>query len=195
MALNDYADAVIDAVERPERPIPSGRVPRATALRVAAGLTAAGLGLAAAASGKRALTASVPLACLVWAYDLAAKSTSAGPAAMAGTRALNVLTGAVIAGEPGRAAVPAVLMGAHTYTVTALSTHEVSGANSRARSDVGRDRRDRGRRGVAGQGARRTTCRRAQRPRLLAGRARPAAKRRARPRLVAGGVVMFAQLC
>lgn len=131
MALNDYADAVIDAVERPERPIPSGRVPRATALRVAAGLTAAGLGLAVAASGKRALTASVPLACLVWAYDLAAKSTSAGPAAMAGTRALNVLTGAVIAGEPGRAAIPAVLMGAHTYTVTALSTHEVSGANSR----------------------------------------------------------------
>ncbi|MEU3784888.1 SCO3242 family prenyltransferase [Streptomyces sp900129855] len=127
MALNDYADATVDAVERPERPIPSGRVARSTALATACGLTAAGLGLAALAGGRRALGVTLPLTGLVWAYDLRLKSTAAGPAAMAGARALNVLAGA----DPGRrsAAVPAALLvGAHTYTVTALSRHEVSGA-------------------------------------------------------------------
>lgn len=127
MALNDYADATIDAVERPQRPIPSGRVARRTALATACGLTAAGLGLAALTGGRRALTVAVPLTGLVWAYDLGLKSTPAGPAAMAGARALNVLSGAA----PGHraAALPAALLtGAHIYTVTALSRHEVSGA-------------------------------------------------------------------
>jgi 4-hydroxybenzoate polyprenyltransferase len=127
MALNDYADATVDAVERPQRPIPSGRVARRTAFATACGLTAAGLGLAALTGGRRALGVAVPLTGLVWAYDLGLKSTPAGPAAMAGARALNVLAGA----EPGRrvAALPAALLtGAHIYTVTALSRHEVSGA-------------------------------------------------------------------
>jgi len=41
MALNDYADRDVDAVERPGRPIPSGRVTPGFALGLAAGLTAA----------------------------------------------------------------------------------------------------------------------------------------------------------
>lgn len=127
MALNDYADAAVDAVERPDRPIPSGRVPRRTALRVAVALTAIGLGLAAAAGGRRALATTVPLACLVWAYDLGLKSTPAGPAAMAGTRVLDVLTGAVTAGDPARGVLPALLVGVHTYTLSLLSRHEISG--------------------------------------------------------------------
>ncbi|MET8976994.1 SCO3242 family prenyltransferase [Streptomyces sp. NPDC004539] len=127
MALNDYADATVDAVERPERPIPSGRIPRRTALTTACALTATGLGLAALAGGRHALRTALPLTAAVWAYDLALKSTPAGPAAMASARALNVLSGAA----PGRtaAALPAALLvGAHTYTVTALSRHEVTGA-------------------------------------------------------------------
>ncbi|WP_433790072.1 UbiA family prenyltransferase [Actinoplanes sp. CA-252034] len=51
MAANDWADRHIDAVERPGRPIPSGRVRPGTALGIAAGLTGAGLALAAAAGG------------------------------------------------------------------------------------------------------------------------------------------------
>jgi 4-hydroxybenzoate polyprenyltransferase len=39
MAANDWADRELDAKERPERPIPSGRVSPGTALRVAAGLS------------------------------------------------------------------------------------------------------------------------------------------------------------
>ncbi|MCX5337379.1 MULTISPECIES: SCO3242 family prenyltransferase [unclassified Streptomyces] len=127
MALNDYADATVDAVERPQRPVPSGRVERRTALATACALTAAGLGLAALTGGRRALGVALPLTGLVWAYDLGLKSTPAGPAAMAGARTLNVLAGA----QPGHraSALPAALLvGAHTYTVTALSRHEVSGA-------------------------------------------------------------------
>ncbi|MFF3328211.1 SCO3242 family prenyltransferase [Streptomyces sp. NPDC002888] len=138
MALNDYADATVDAVERPERPVPSGRVPRRTALAVASGLTAAGLGLAAVAGGRRGLLGALPLAGLVWAYDLGLKSTAAGPAAMAGARALNVLSGALTtdtadagAAAARRAAGAAALVGTHTYTLTALSRHEISGAPAR----------------------------------------------------------------
>ncbi|MFK0111922.1 SCO3242 family prenyltransferase [Streptomyces sp. NPDC091217] len=136
MALNDYADATVDAVERPERPVPSGRVPRRTALAVAGGLTAAGLGLAAVAGGRRSLLGAFPLAGLVWAYDLKLKSTPAGAVAMAGARTLDVLAGALIPG-PGtvstaealrRSAVPAALVGIHTGTLMALSRHEISGA-------------------------------------------------------------------
>ncbi|MEE3918113.1 UbiA family prenyltransferase [Micromonospora sp. BRA006-A] len=51
MAANDWADRRLDAVERPERPIPSGRVRPSVALGVASGLTAAGLAVATAAGG------------------------------------------------------------------------------------------------------------------------------------------------
>jgi 4-hydroxybenzoate polyprenyltransferase len=128
MALNDYADATVDAVERPQRPVPSGRVPRRAALGIACGLTAAGLGLAAASGGRRSLAVALPLTGLVWAYDLKLKSTPAGPAAMAGARALDVLAGAAAVGPVRRGVVPAALIGLHTYTLTALSRHEISGA-------------------------------------------------------------------
>ncbi|MFE9646060.1 SCO3242 family prenyltransferase [Streptomyces sp. NPDC006365] len=134
MALNDYADATVDAVERPQRPVPSGRVPRRTALSLACGLTAAGLGLAAISGGRRGLGVALPLTGLVWAYDLKLKSTKAGPTAMAGARALDVLAGAVAAGggkSGRRGLVPAALVGLHTYTLTALSRHEISGAPAR----------------------------------------------------------------
>ncbi|MFF0731565.1 SCO3242 family prenyltransferase [Streptomyces chartreusis] len=136
MALNDYADAAVDGVERPDRPVPSGRVPRRAALAVAGGLTAAGLGLAAVAGGRRSVCAALPLAGLVWAYDLKLKSTAAGGFAMAGARMLDVLAGAVVPGVGAasvgtalrRAAVPAVVVGAHTGTLMALSRYEIGGA-------------------------------------------------------------------
>ena len=127
MALNDYADRELDAVERPERPIPSGRITPGFALGMAAGLTAAGLGLAGLSGGTRALAVALPLAATVWAYDLKLKSTPLGPAAMAAARTLDVLMGAG-SGRLRAATVPALTVGLHTYTVTALSRHEVSGA-------------------------------------------------------------------
>ena len=46
MALNDVADAEVDAAERPTRPIPSGRVRKGQAAGVTIFLVLAGLGLA-----------------------------------------------------------------------------------------------------------------------------------------------------
>jgi 4-hydroxybenzoate polyprenyltransferase len=127
MAANDWADRELDAKERPERPIPSGRISPATAFAVAAGLTAAGVAIAGLAGGRRALAVAAPLAGAVWAYDLKLKHTPAGPAAMAACRGLDVLLGAG-AGRLRRALWPAAVVAAHTYTVTALSRAEVDGA-------------------------------------------------------------------
>jgi 4-hydroxybenzoate polyprenyltransferase len=127
MAANDWADRELDATERPERPIPSGRVTPAAAFGVAAGLTAAGVAVAGLTGGRKALALAVPLAGAVWAYDLVLKNTPAGPAAMAACRALDVLMGAA-GGNVRRAALPAATVFAHTYTVTALSRAEVDGA-------------------------------------------------------------------
>lgn len=124
MALNDYADRKTDAAERPGRPIPSGRVSPRFALRLAAGLTVAGLGLAYAAGGRRSLGVALPLAATVWAYDLAVKKTSWGPVAMAGCRSLDVLMGATDI----RKSLPAVgVIGGHTFLITTVSRKEAQG--------------------------------------------------------------------
>ncbi|MCB7136311.1 SCO3242 family prenyltransferase [Cellulosimicrobium marinum] len=129
MALNDYADRHLDAVERPERPIPSGRVSEQRALQVATGLTAAGLGLAAAGGGRRALVVAVPLAACVWTYDTVAKDSVAGPVVMAACRGLDVLLGAGVGHL--RAALPAATaLAVHTGGVTALSRGEVHGTTT-----------------------------------------------------------------
>ncbi|MFJ4707668.1 SCO3242 family prenyltransferase [Streptomyces anulatus] len=149
MALNDWADRDEDAVDRPHRPIPSGRVSPAAALGAAGALTAAGLALAARA-GRPALTVATGLAATVWAYDLHLKHTKAGPAAMAAARSLDLLLGATAtatgvrapgggsspdnvaaAAHRGLPALPAALvLGAHTYGVTAVSRHETQGGST-----------------------------------------------------------------
>ncbi|MFD6476960.1 SCO3242 family prenyltransferase [Streptomyces anulatus] len=153
MALNDWADRDEDAVDRPHRPIPSGRISPAAALGAAGVLTAAGLALAARA-GRPALTVATGLAATVWAYDLHLKHTKAGPAAMAAARSLDLLLGATATATGIRApsgtgapdnvaaaahrglpaclpALPAALvLGAHTYGVTAVSRHETQGGST-----------------------------------------------------------------
>ncbi|MFF8378644.1 SCO3242 family prenyltransferase [Streptomyces sp. NPDC015661] len=99
MALNDWADRHEDALERPHRPLPSGRIPPAAALAASAALTLAGLGLASRA-GRPALATATALATTVWAYDLGLKHTPAGPATMATARALDLLLGALASTTP-----------------------------------------------------------------------------------------------
>lgn len=128
MALNDWSDRTVDAVERPERPIPSGRVTPAAALGVAVGLGAAGIAASALIGGRAALRVSLPLAALVCAYDTVAKDSPAGPLVMASTRGLDVLLGAATA--PRDALAPAGAMAAHTVGLTALSRGEVHGSST-----------------------------------------------------------------
>ncbi|PRZ02491.1 4-hydroxybenzoate polyprenyltransferase [Isoptericola sp. CG 20/1183] len=123
MALNDWSDRELDAVERPERPVPSGRVAPNEALGTAAALTGVGLAFAAVA-GRRPLAVGTALAAAVWTYDLVAKPTAAGPVVMASTRFLDVLMGA---GGRRAALAPAAALGVHTLAVTAVSRGEVHG--------------------------------------------------------------------
>ena len=125
MALNDYADRETDAVERPERPIPSGRIEPVVAFRVGVAATAAGVGVGAM-GGRRSLSVVIPLAATVWSYDLALKSTPLGPLTMALARSLDVLLGA--SPRDVRSAVPAAgVVGAHTVLVSIVSRSEVHG--------------------------------------------------------------------
>jgi 4-hydroxybenzoate polyprenyltransferase len=126
MAFNDWCDRAVDAVERPERPIPSGRVSPATALAAAAGLAAAGVAVSGAVGGRRALAVSLPLAGLIGAYDGVAKDSRLGPLVMASTRSLDVLLGAYAG--PTQAWAPALAMGSHTVGLTTLSRGEVHGS-------------------------------------------------------------------
>ncbi|GMA32977.1 hypothetical protein GCM10025875_29690 [Litorihabitans aurantiacus] len=125
MALNDYSDRELDAVERPERPIPSGRVTPGQALGLAGGLTGAGL-LLATGLGRRGFGVALAVAAAAWGYDLLAKQTPAGPLVMGAARGLDVMLGAC----GHRAALPAALAtGAHTVAVTALARGEVNGSD------------------------------------------------------------------
>ena len=133
MALNDWADRDLDAVERPERPLPSGRIRPGQALTAAATLTVAAVGLAGAASGRRGAGVAALLGAAVWTYDLVGKPTGWAPASMAVTRSLDVLLGATGGADRGTGRSPAVLpalaVGLHTLAVTDLSRGEVHGAD------------------------------------------------------------------
>nr|WP_236711749.1 UbiA family prenyltransferase [Streptomyces azureus] len=129
MALNDWADREVDAVERPHRPLPSGRIRPAAALTAACVLTGAGLALAARA-GRPALAVAAPLAATVWAYDLTLKHTPAGPVAMGAARGLDLVLGAAATTGRIRQAVPsAALLGTHTLAVTTVSRQEARGGS------------------------------------------------------------------
>ena len=126
MALNDYADRKLDAVERPERPIPSGRIAPRRALGIAAACMAVGLGLAATGGGRRALTVAVPLVGAIVAYNTVFKDTAIGPVSMAACRGLDVMMGA---GGSRAAAPAAAAVALHTAGVTAQSRGEVHGGS------------------------------------------------------------------
>jgi 4-hydroxybenzoate polyprenyltransferase len=110
MVWNDYFDVEQDRRERPERPIPSGRVSRGEAGRLGAVLIAGGLlcailaGMAVGRYGpdNSKLAPPVLAACLVAAiflYDGWLKRTPVGPVAMGLCRFLNVLMAVSISGS------------------------------------------------------------------------------------------------
>lgn len=93
MVFNDIFDRDIDALERPERPIPSGRVPFMSAMKIGILLLFAGLG-AAKVAGTQSLIVAGILAVCIFAYNGYLKQTFAGPVAMGACRFLNVMLGA-----------------------------------------------------------------------------------------------------
>jgi 4-hydroxybenzoate polyprenyltransferase len=130
MVLNDCFDLPIDRRERPERPLPSGRIALRHAwllgwVLLACGVAAAGL------AGSRPLLIAVLLAAAVVAYDGWLKNHRIGPAAMGLCRYLNWLLGlSVVPLGPASFAIalPAFL---YVTALTVLSRTEVTAADRR----------------------------------------------------------------
>lgn len=131
MALNDAFDAELDAVERPERPIPSSRIRRGAAFAVGWGLIAAGLSGAAAATALCRQAAPLVVACclalMIVMYDGGLKKTWAGPWAMGWCRALNVLLGGCLAAGVDQwlaVGTYAIAVGIYTVGLTMIASRE-----------------------------------------------------------------------
>ncbi|MDE2506384.1 MAG: UbiA family prenyltransferase, partial [Planctomycetota bacterium] len=133
MALNDVCDIEVDCVERPGRPLPSGRVSLRTAAILAAILTTAGLGFALLTGSSRCVWVAAGVAGCIVAYDAYFKKTPLGPLVMGLCRGGNLLLGmSVIPGAlrliPGVAVASMTLFVAG---VTWISRSEIGGGRSR----------------------------------------------------------------
>jgi 4-hydroxybenzoate polyprenyltransferase len=137
VVLNDVFDRDLDRIERPERPIPSGRVSTRSAAALGAGLLVGGVAaatMATAAAGAMALA----IAATVLLYDAWGKRQAPiAPLNMAMCRALNLMLGVT--------AVPAALTTAwpvaavpllYIYAITVLSRGEVHGGSTRVTSSA-----------------------------------------------------------
>lgn len=128
LLLNDWADAKQDAAERPDRPIPSGRVGRNTVRGAAVALLVLGVLIAWPLGRAVGVTAAV-LGLLVVAYDgVTHRLRLTGFVNMGLCRATSLLLGAVACGwRPG--GVDAVRIGStlvlvYIAGVTAVAHHE-----------------------------------------------------------------------
>jgi 4-hydroxybenzoate polyprenyltransferase len=95
MVWNDVFDRDVDRRERPERPIPSGRISVRNASILGTLLLVGGIASASLAGTPSALVAAILVACIL-TYDGLVKSTPAGPVFMGGCRFLNVMLGASV---------------------------------------------------------------------------------------------------
>jgi 4-hydroxybenzoate polyprenyltransferase len=136
VVLNDVFDFEIDARERPERPLPSGRVPLSFARWLGRGLLLLGMALgwlaAFLANDVRPGLVALLLAGCVVLYDGMLKRTVLGPPAMGACRMLNVLLGMSVAAGPWK--------DEHWLVAAAIGTYIV-GVTWFARNEAGRSRR------------------------------------------------------
>ncbi|MDB5386582.1 MAG: prenyltransferase [Planctomycetaceae bacterium] len=128
MVFNDVFDRHVDAIERPHRPLPSGRVTVNSAIWLGGVLLVLGNLAAVNASVASGLVALVLTACVV-AYDGFLKDTILGPLVMGACRFFNILLGASTVGNfPEVFAWPQVAiaggMGIYIVGVTLFSRQE-----------------------------------------------------------------------
>ncbi|MGE5506149.1 MAG: UbiA family prenyltransferase [Actinomycetota bacterium] len=124
MFLNDAFDRRIDAVERPERPIPSGQVTAGAVFAMGGAMMAAGLALVAPLGPEPALAALVLCGCIL-AYDWHHKGNPFSPLVMGACRALlYVLVFATAPAPAAGWAVPAVALLAHVAGLTYAARQE-----------------------------------------------------------------------
>lgn len=133
MAANDYCDAKLDATERPHRPIPSGRLTRATVLRFVLALQLVAVlvgGLVGFATGV-AVAATI---IATWLYNGPLKDAWIGPGVMGLCRYGNACIGICAFAWPAPALVWCVPLTTLLFVaaVTAVSRFEVTGGQGRA---------------------------------------------------------------
>jgi 4-hydroxybenzoate polyprenyltransferase len=138
MVWNDYFDVDQDRRERPQRPIPSGRVRPVEAARLGTVLLVAGIlcamGAGVCGSGMLPTVLAVLLSGVVLLYDGVLKHFWAGPLAMGLCRFLNVLLGLSIAGgvDGGDGVLLALVVGLYVVGVTWFARTEGRMSNVRA---------------------------------------------------------------
>lgn len=130
MVLNDIFDRKVDGQERPQRPIPSGRVSLANAIRLAVLLLLIG-NIAAVCAGVTSSIIALLLTACILGYDGGLKNTPIGPVVMGGCRFLNILLGASAVGSlPEVFSTPqlpvAAGMGIYIVGVTIFSRQEAA---------------------------------------------------------------------
>lgn len=111
LLFNDVFDTATDALERPKRPIPSGRVSRAQVFRVACVLS--GLGLVLSGPG---FPVAVALLVLILLYDLGLKALPGiGVLTMGLCRGFNLYLGFAVSAPFGQLALPTSLFWAMVF--------------------------------------------------------------------------------
>lgn len=132
--LNDYADTEVDAVERPERPIPSQSVSSQAALSFGVGLLVAAVATAFILVGIPAMIIALVLGYTIILYDFYLKDTTIGFGAMGLTRGLNIVLGMTAFGDTEFSGpmlfVPVVISG-YIATVTWMAADEMTGGTQR----------------------------------------------------------------
>jgi 4-hydroxybenzoate polyprenyltransferase len=128
IVLNDVFDLDVDRRERPERPLPSGRVTRRSAARLGGGLLSAGVCLAFPAAWSAGLVASGTAACILLYDSWGKRRTWFGPVNMGLCRAGNLMLGVAAMPAALRWAWPLGLLPlVYITAVTAVSRGEVHG--------------------------------------------------------------------
>ncbi|MBN7809827.1 UbiA-like protein EboC [Algoriphagus sp. H41] len=133
VAFNDVADAELDAIERPERPIPSGRASKSTATFMAVALLAIGILFAFMVNWISGILAIGIGVCAV-GYDYWGKHQQIlGPINMGLCRALNLLLGiSAVPGVLGDYWPIGLLPLIYVAAITMISRGEVHGKNRNA---------------------------------------------------------------
>ncbi|RUL88187.1 UbiA family prenyltransferase [Tautonia sociabilis] len=116
IALNDVFDLELDRIERPGRPLPSGRVSVRFAKVLSAVLLGAGLA-SASVSGMTPAVVALVLVVSVVSYDAGIRRSVLGPELMGACRGLNVLLGMSLAPGFGGPAAWAVAVGIAVFIV------------------------------------------------------------------------------
>lgn len=130
VVLNDVFDFKLDAIERPERPIPSGLIPLRSAAFFGAILLLIGVNLAFRVHQLSGVLALALAACIVLYDGFSKKYNFLGPLNMGVCRSFNLLLGMSVLGvvtDWWYAIIPLV----YIFSITLISRGEVHGDNKK----------------------------------------------------------------